>query len=179
MGAEEARIKVRPLVEISKDETDPVKVAESVLKSLLAKMGITASVEFEAETTGESEGKSPPTIGFNIRGDDLGILIGRRGQTLACLQFIIRQIVAHKTKSWVLVNIDVEEYKKRHHLALKAMAMRIAEQVKAKNAPFTLRPMTAFDRRLVHLALANDPAITTESTGEGQARRVVISPTRA
>jgi len=177
--AEEARIKVRPLEEISENETDPVKIAQGVLKSILAKMDITASVESEAEPPGEDEQEGSTAVSFNIKGDDLGILIGRRGQTLTCLQFIIRQIVAHRTKSWVLVNIDVEGYKERHYHALEALAARLAEQVKAKNTSFALRPMPAFDRRIIHLTLAKNAGVVTESTGEGQARRVVISPKKA
>ncbi len=171
IGAEEAKIRVRPLTEVSDNETDPTKIAEGVLKSLLAKLGITTTVELESETS------QPPS--FNIRGEDLGILIGRRGQTLACLQFILRQIVAHRTKSWVPINIDVEGYKKRHYRALEALALRLAQEVKTKKKPLSLRPMPPFDRRIIHLALAKDPDVTTESTGEGQARRVVIYPKKA
>ena len=174
MGAEEAKIKVRPLEGTAEKENSTIKIAEDTLKTLLDKMDIEASVESEASD--ESGEETPITVTFNLKGSDLGILIGRRGQTLACLQFILRQIVAHTLKSWVPINIDVEGYKKRHFQVLEALANRIAEQVKAKKTPFTLRPMPAFDRRIIHLTLAEHSDVITESTGEGQDRRVIISP---
>ncbi len=174
MGAEEAKIKVRPLVGIVENENSIVQIAEDALKTLLDKMNVEALIE--SEIPSESSEETPIAVTFNLKGDDLGILIGRRGQTLACLQFIVRQIVTHKIKSWVPINIDIEGYKKRHFQSLEALAFRIAEQVKAQRTPFTLRPMPAFDRRIIHLTLAEYPEVTTESTGEGETRRVVISP---
>ncbi len=174
MGAEEAKIKVRPLVGIVENENSIVQIAEDALKTLLDKMDVEALME--SEIPSESSEETPIAVTFNLKGDDLGILIGRRGQTLACLQFIVRQIVTHKIKSWVPINIDIEGYKKRHFQSLEALAFRIAEQVKAQRTPFTLRPMPAFDRRIIHLTLAERPEVTTESIGEGETRRVVISP---
>jgi len=115
-------------------------------------------------------------IAFDIRGEDLGILIGRGGQTLSCLQYIVRLIIAHQTKSWLPIIIDVEGYKQRRYETLQALARRIAEQVTAKGVPFTLKPMTAYERRIIHLTLADHPDVATQSTDEGEARRVVILP---
>jgi spoIIIJ-associated protein len=111
-----------------------------------------------------------------VEGDDLGILIGRRGQTLSCLQYLVRIIVGHQKNVWLPIVIDVESYKQRRCNALQAMAWRIAEQVKQGREPFALEPMPAFDRRIIHIALADHPDVTTESSGEGEARRVVIVP---
>jgi spoIIIJ-associated protein len=113
-------------------------------------------------------------ITLNIKGDDLGILIGRRGQTLSCLQHIVRLIVGHQTEVWVPIIIDVEEYKQRRYEALQALAWRIAEQVKADGESFALEPMSAYERRIIHITLAEHCDVTTRSIGEGEARKVVI-----
>jgi len=175
LGAEEARIRVEPLV--SKEEKDIVaEITKGVLEALLTRMGVVASVVSQFKPFGgEEEGAAAP-IAFNIEGDDLGILIGRRGQTLSCLQHIVRLIVAHQTKAGVPIVIDVEGYKQRRYEALRVLAWRIAEQVKAKEMPFTLEPMSPYERRIIHLVLADDPDVITQSTGEGENRRVVILP---
>ena len=151
------------------------EVAKNVLEVLLTGMGVVASVVSQTKQIGDEEEGTPP-IAFDIEGDDLGILIGRRGQTLACLQFIVRLIVGQQTKAWVPIVVDVEGYKQRCYERLQALAARLAEQVKARRVPFTLEPMLAYERRIIHLALADDPDVTTESIGEGESRKVVIRP---
>jgi spoIIIJ-associated protein len=168
LGAEEARVRVKTLVPVADSERPLAGVAKEVLERLLAMMEVSASVTQVAVV--------PVTL--NIKGDDLGILIGRRGQTLACLQHIVRLIVSHQTKVWLPVIIDVEEYKQRRYQALEALAYRMAEQVKVKRVPFTLEPMPAYERRIIHLALADHPDVTTQSIGEGETRKVVITPKR-
>jgi len=161
---------------MSEEERDIAGVARGVLESLLTMMGVAASIVPQAKPfVGGEEGATVP-IALDIKGDDLGILIGRRGQTLSCLQYIVRLIVGHQTEAWVPIIIDVEGYKQRHYEALRALAWRIAEQVAAGRVPFTLEPMSAFDRRIIHLALADHPDVTTQSIGEGEARKVVILP---
>ena len=172
LGAEEARIRVRRLV--PKEENDMAEAVKTVLEALLTMMGITASVVSETKPFIEAEGAAPTT--FNIMGDDLGILIGRRGQTLACLQHIVRLIVAYQRKTWEPIIIDIEGYKQRRYEALQALAQRMAELVKVRETPFTLEPMPAYERRIIHLTLADHPDVTTQSTGEGEGRKVVILP---
>ena len=116
------------------------------------------------------------SVGLNIEGEDLGILIGRRGQTMASLQHVVRLIVAHQMQVRMPIVIDVEGYKQRRCEGLRALARRLAEQVKARRMPFTMEPMSAFERRVIHLALADHPDVTTESTGVGETRKVVILP---
>jgi len=110
----------------------------------------------------------------NIEGDDLGILIGRRGQTLASLEYIVRLMVAERLKAWLPLSVDVAGYKKRRRDSLQKLALRLAEQVKSKHRAITLEPMLASERRIIHLALANHPDVATHSTGEGEDRKVVI-----
>ena len=164
------------MMEMSEKQGDIFEEARNVLETLLELMDISASVTLSAEFTAEDEEGNTSSVGFNIEGEDLGILIGRRGQTLASLQHIIRLIVAHKMEARMPIVLDVEGYKRRRCEGLRALAHRLAEQVKAKGIPFTMEPMPAFDRRIIHLALIDHPDVTTKSIGMGEARKVVISP---
>ena len=172
LGSEDARVRVELLM--PEKENAVAEVAKDILEALLTMMGVTASIVPQASSIVESEEEATALIAFDIKGDDLGILIGRRGQTLACLQYIVRLIVGHRTKAWLPILIDVEGYKQRRYEALRTLALRIAEQVKANGEPFTLEPMPAYERRITHLTLADHPDVTTQSIGEGEARKVVI-----
>ena len=176
LGAEEAVVRVRPLVTVLKEGGDIAEAAKVVLETLLAQMGMVASVTPQTKPPVEGGEGTSGVINLDVKGDDLGILIGRRGQTLASLQHIVRLIVANQVKARVPIVIDVEGYKKRRYEALQALALRIAEQVKARKRPFALEPMPAYERRIIHLTLADDPDVTTESIGEGETRKVVITP---
>jgi len=151
--------------------------ARETLEELLKLMGVEGKVVPGTYPDESGEPNSAP-IAFNIEGDDLGILIGRRGQTLSSLQYILRLIVGRKTNTWIPIVIDAESYKQRRYEALQALAHRMAENVKTKGTPFTLEPMPAYERRIVHMALANHSAVFTESIGEGESRKVVIKPKR-
>ena len=167
MGAEEARIKVKPLL-VPGEKADVVKVAKEVMEALIKFMRITADVSATQSATGEL----PVTL--EIEGDDLGVLIGRRGQTLTSLQYIVRLIVAEKLKMWLPINVDVAGYKKRRYESLQNLALRLAEQVKRNRRLIMLEPMPADERRIIHLTLADHPDITTQSMGEGEVRKVAI-----
>jgi spoIIIJ-associated protein len=158
------------------DEYEIAEAVKGILETLLEFMGVPASVNLVGQALVESKSGVPSSITLNVEGDDLGILIGRRGQTLSCLQYMVRIIVGHQKKVWLPIVIDVEGYKQRRCNALQTLAFRIAEQVTQKGEPFALEPMPAFDRRIIHLALADHPEVITESSGEGEARRVVIVP---
>jgi spoIIIJ-associated protein len=171
MGGEPARVRVELVTE---ERGGVTKITKDVLEALLTKMDIEASVMPQVQPASD-QGEEVP-IAFDIQGDDLGILIGRRGQTLACLQFVVRLIVGHQTKTWAPITIDVEGYRQRRSEKLRALAWRLAEQVRTRKSPFTLEPMLAYERRIIHLALADHPDVTTESIGEGETRKVVIRP---
>jgi len=172
LGAEEAKVRVTPLVPTDEGEGDVVEIAKGVLERLLTEMGVTASVVTRAQPITEGA----PPVSLDVMGEDLGILIGRRGQTLSCLQYIVRLIVSHQAKVQAPITIDVEGYRQRRYESLRALAQRIAEKVKIKRTPFTLEPMSAYERRIIHLTLADHPDVTTHSTGVDEARRVVIMP---
>ena len=183
LGSEDALISVEVLDSTSVAKTpeatadDVVTSARSTLEQLLELMGVEGTVVPGTYPDESGEPNSAP-IAFNIEGEDLGILIGRRGQTLSSLQYILRLIVGHKTNTWIPIVIDAEAYKQRRYEAIQALAHRMAENVKTKGAPFTLEPMPAYERRIVHMALANHSAVYTESIGEGESRKVVIKPKR-
>ena len=170
VGAEDARIKVE-LIEDEEEplsEVDGAEAARMVLSETLRLMGITATVDVSRS----SDSSEPATL--NIEGDDLGVLIGRRGQALSSLQYLVRLIVAERLKKWVSINVDVDWYKKRHYESLKKLALRLAEQVTRRRRAVTMEPMPPDERRIIHITLANNPDVKTESTGEGEGRRVVI-----
>jgi spoIIIJ-associated protein len=176
IGAEEAKIQVELLKSGNIQETSEIEVAKDVLNKLLTKMGFHSQIEVTIpEAAFNDEGEANPVI-FNVTGDDLGILIGRRGQTLDALQYLVRLIASKETRSKTPILVDIENYKQRRYADLRVLALNIAEQVKASKTSLKLEPMPAFERRIIHLTLANHPNVTTESIGEGEFRKVVVVP---
>lgn len=167
MGVEDAKIRVRIKLDDS-GKGDAVEVAKEVLETLIKLMNLSATVTVVQENASEL----PVTL--DIEGEDLGVLIGRRGQTLASLQYVVRLIVAEKLKVWVPVNVDIAGYKKRRYESLTSLALRLAEQVKRNRRLIMLEPMPADERRIIHLALTDHPDVTTQSMGEGETRKVAI-----
>lgn len=145
-------------------------VAREVTEQLLALMKVSATVEVQSPAERES-----PEI-LNIVLDDPGMLIGRRGQTLSALQYLVNFIASRKLKGEVRTIIDVAGYRMRRQEDLKNMAIRIADLVRANRRSITLEPMLAWERRIVHLTLKDDPDVNTGSIGYGERRKVVISP---
>lgn len=166
---------LEPLRLTPENRDDIAEAVKGVLGKLLTMMGVDGSIVPHVKSFAEIEEADTP-IALDIKGDDLGILIGRRGQTLSCLQYITRLIIGHQMNTWVPIIVDVEGYKQRRYEALQSLAGHMAEQVKTKGTPFTLEPMPAYERRIIHLTLAEHPDVTTQSVGEGEARKVVILP---
>ncbi len=156
------------------------ETATEVISTLLDKMGLYAAVEVVApggKVDSLSNEVSP--LCLNIIGDDLGMLIGRRGETLRNFQFIVRLILSRRLGVWPNIVVDVEGYKAKRVQALQALARRMADQVRQTKQMVVLEPMPAHERRIVHLALRDDPDVYTESTGEGENRKVQIIPKSA
>ncbi|HHV64000.1 MAG TPA: protein jag [Peptococcaceae bacterium] len=150
-------------------EDDPGVLACNFLKKLTEAMKITADFEvFRREDQ----------IIINITGSDLGILIGRRGDTLEAIQFLTNLAVAKKLSDRSRIIIDVEGYRKRREETLIKLAKRLAEKVKKTGHRIVLEPMSPQERRIIHTALQHEWRITTFSEGEEPHRRVVISPKR-
>jgi len=175
LGGESARVLVKPLTgEQVEVESSTIEMAVDFLRRLLELMDVDADVTVRApETPGDGLGRSSAVL--DVTGDDLGILIGRRGSTLAALQYMVNHMVSRHLKSRALVSVDVERYKRRREEALIGLAQRLAEKVKTSGRTITLEPMPPNERRIVHLALAGDPQVVTASLGEGETRKVAIS----
>lgn len=165
-------------MEIPEEQSEMYETARGILEKLLELMDLPATVALSEEFTSIDEEGNTSSIGLNIEGEDLGILIGRRGQTMASLQHIVRLIMAYRTQERLPIVLDVEGYKQRRCEGLRALAMRLADQVSTRKMPFAMEPMTAFERRVIHVALADHPDVMTESTGMGEDRKVVITPKR-
>jgi spoIIIJ-associated protein len=146
-------------------------VAQDTLEELLERMGIYADVTYRG---GDGTDDSPILI--DIAGDDLGILIGRRGETLASLQFLLNLLIGKRLGSWVRVAVDVEGYRARREEYLRNLAERTAERVRRTGQAVPLEPMPPNERRIVHMALQENPTVTTESSGYGEERRVFVIP---
>ena len=170
VGVREAVIKVTPITppETARPEPvegDVVKVVTEILETLLGLLGVAGKVEVLSDEI---------PLALDIHGDDLGILIGRRGQTLASLEYITKLMVAGRLKTWLPLRVDVGGYKKRRSDSLQKLALYLAEQVKSRRRAITMEPMPADERRIIHLTLADNPDVTTQSIGEGENRKVVI-----
>lgn len=151
---------------------DVPELAKQVLETLLRGMGIRSQVDIHTDI----EGDEGPAFVLDIVGADLGILIGRRGETLRDLEYVARLIVANKTKSSERFAVDVEGYRLRRERVLRELAKRMADRVKQNRQPITLEAMPPNERRIVHITLKEHPTVTTQSIGEGERRRVMILP---
>ncbi|HUS15526.1 MAG TPA: R3H domain-containing nucleic acid-binding protein [Chloroflexia bacterium] len=154
-------------------------LAAEILQTLLVGMrfrGRIARHEPEAEADVNS-GDTDPSVVLNITGltdQDQQLLVGRRGENLTALQFMVNLLLGAKTDLWARVVVDVDGYRIKRREALTMLAERMAERVIEQGQPYPLEPMSPYDRRLVHMALSEHPRVMTESTGEGEDRRVVI-----
>jgi spoIIIJ-associated protein len=166
-----------PVVAVPAPDASEVEIAVSVLENLVQLMGLEAAVTpREPETAGDGLGMIESVL--DVEGDDLGILIGRRGQTLMSLQYVLNLILSKKTGRRVAYGVDVDGYRRRREEALVSLAKRTATRVRGAGRSVTLEPMPPNERRIVHMALADDPGVMTVSIGEGEARKVAITPAR-
>ncbi len=136
-------------------------------------MGVRARIEVRYPEPEAGETEAPPFI-LNVRGKDLGSLIGRRGETLQALQYITRLIVGRELERRVALVVDVEGYRQRRERSLRRLAQRMAERVVRTGRRVVLEPMPPAERRIIHLALRDHPKVTTESIGQGDRRKVTI-----
>jgi spoIIIJ-associated protein len=199
IGGEQARVRVtaleegtaRPMVEgpppemeeerdveVKGSDAPEVEMAAEYLSQFLTFMDIDAELSIrDAETPGDGLGRASAVL--DVAGDDLGLLIGRRGSTLAALQYMINLMVSRQSGSRVLISVDVESYRRRREDSLRGLARRMADRVRQSGRSIALEPMPAAERRIVHLILAEDGSVGTSSVGEGEGRKVVIHPRRA
>ena len=158
----------------SQPEHDPLlDHTEAVVSKMLYLLKLEAQVSAHY---GAAERDGRRNIHVDIRGKDLSVLIGRRSETLGAFQYVASLIVGKETQQFVQLIVDVEGYRDRREKQLIQMATRMAEQVVKSGRRQTLEPMPSSERRVIHIALRDHPAVKTESTGEEPYRKVVILP---
>jgi spoIIIJ-associated protein len=177
IGGELARVRV---VQGSTQEVpagNEVEWAKQTLERLLELMHVDAAVTVRPpESPGDGVGRTKAV--FDVEGDDLGVLIGRRGATMTSLQYMLNLMVSRKFTDAGPYHVDVEGYRRRREEWLQDLALRMAERVRANGRPITLEPMPPNERRIIHLALSKDPTVVTSSVGMGENRKVAISVRR-
>lgn len=156
------------------DEGEIAALGSKVLQDLLGYMGLHARVLREEAPVVGSPGSE--VVRLNITGEGMGVLIGRRGETLRDLQYLTSLVISRQMQHWPNLVVDVEDYKARREKSLVELARRIADQVRKTAESVPLEPMPPHERRIVHLSLRDDPDVFTESYGQDDKRRVVIIP---
>ncbi len=172
-----AQAPVSSAVPVKRASDESEQTAKTIVSELLAKMGFDCSVmAVNNPSSIELGNDEPPTIFIDINGQDLGMLIGRRGEHLAQLQYMVNVLANKHFDNWTRVIIDVEGYRSRREESLIGLAHRVARQVARNRRPISLEPMPPNERRVVHVALRDDSNVTTQSSGEAALRRVTIYP---
>lgn len=169
IGAREARVRVVPRSEVPDEPADArtLAAATEITRTLLAKMGFSASVSAHATERG---------LFVEVQGDDLGLLIGRRGQGIEAVETVLAGMVHQATGSRGEVEVDIGGYRARRRQRIVQLAQQAAKRAAAQGRPVHLPAMDARDRRAVHSALSGDPRVTTRSEGAGEQRHVVVEP---
>jgi spoIIIJ-associated protein len=156
------------------EEAEAVRITRATVEELLERMDIAAQVKaWWGDVV--PPGRIRP-LHVDVHGDDLSILIGRRGETLTALQYVTRLIVGKEMKQPISVVIDIEGYRARREQQLRRLARRMARQTLETGRTTSLEPMPANERRIIHVELRDDPNVTTESVGKGDRRKVTIIP---
>ena len=163
IGSKNAVIKARAIVEVS---------VEDSVKTFLNDVFKAMDMEVEIVTIVDEDDK---LIDVELKGDDMGVLIGKRGQTLDSLQYLTNLAINKHSENYYKVKIDTEDYRKRRKETLENLAKNIAYKVKRTKRPVELEPMNPFERRVIHSALQNDKYVTTHSEGEEPYRHVIVT----
>lgn len=194
MGARPAVIRAR-VKEEAEEVIEPVKLAETpVIASVKAAAADIMDIDVEGvsrkflldvfaamDMTVEidiSYNEQLRSLDIELSGDEMGVLIGKRGQTLDSLQYLISLVVNKGTTEYIRVKVDTENYRQRRKETLENLAKNISYKVKRTRRPVSLEPMNPYERRVIHSALQNDKYVTTHSEGEEPFRRVVVTPKR-
>jgi spoIIIJ-associated protein len=152
--------------------------ARALLEELLTRMEVPCRVTVRRGGASSPSSPAPAPVILDISGDDLGLLIGWRGETLRALQTALNLMLGDEDGAdGRRIILDVERYRARREDQVRELAIRLAARVKRTGEQYTLDPMHAYERRVIHLTLADDPGVRTESSGKEPARRVVINPT--
>jgi len=155
------------LVKVTRKEANPADDARQMVDELLKKM----KIDYQIESVHAEQG----TVRINIIGKDMGLLIGRKGETLNSLQFIAGLMINRQRSERIRLILDVEDYRKKREESLESLALRLSDKVKDTQKNVVMRPMTSQERRIVHTALQEDPQVVTYSLGDEPNRKVVIA----
>ena len=161
IGKQDAVIKVRKKSNLLDDTYDFLDKMFSAMN-----MEVTSKIDYNEENR---------TMNIDFSGDEMGILIGKRGQTLDSLQYLISLVVNKESDSYIKVKVDTEDYRERRKQTLENLAKNLSYKVKRTRRPVTLEPMNPYERRIIHSALQNDRYVETHSEGEEPYRKVVIT----
>jgi spoIIIJ-associated protein len=186
VGSQDARVRVTVIsdegeYEDYEDEEQPTwptisdEDAESARETLERMLDLLEFPNVVTVRTIERD-RGMTNIHLDVAGDDVGLIIGRHGETLASLQFLLNACLSKQLPKGTRVIVDVEHYRDRREQSLRGIALRAADRASRERRPVTLQPMPPNERRIIHLTLQTSPYVTTESTGEGPERRVVITP---
>ncbi len=148
-------------------DNQAAETAKKTLQDILRLLEVEATVDLKEDSE---------RILLNIQGDGSGLLIGRKGQTLDAMEYLINKIVHKEAEDKKRIVVDTENYRFRREDSLVKLAQRLGEKAKRLGRPVTISPMSAHDRRIIHLALQEDKTLRTWSTGTGLYRKVIISP---
>ena len=165
--AESALAPVREKQELAKVEEQTIKAVEEFVRDTLKAM----NMEVEITSSIDEDG----ALCVDMKGGHMGILIGKRGQTLDALQYLANRVANKHQDGYVRVKLDTENYRARREETLKHLAKNIAHKVKRNRRPVALEPMNPYERRIIHSALQSDPYVTTHSEGEEPYRKVVVT----
>ncbi len=167
---EAVSVSVAEEVTVESGDKNPIAVGKAFLSDVFAKMNLTVTIE---------QVDKEDAVLFDLKGDDLGILIGRHGQTLDALQYLTN-LAANRgvDEGRIRIVLDVEDYRKRREETLIRLAQRLANKVKRRNQRIVLEPMSRHERKIIHMALQDDPQIATYSEGEEPYRKIVIAAKR-
>ncbi len=164
IGSKPAVIKAAVRIE----EVTVDDAAKNFLNDVFAAMKMTVVVDVKYDETDNS-------MDIDLSGDEMGVLIGKRGQTLDSLQYLVSLVVNKGSEEYIRVKVDTENYRQRRKETLENLAKNIAYKVKRTKRPVSLEPMNPYERRIIHSALQNDKYVTTYSEGEEPFRRVVVT----
>ena len=159
---------------VEKEERSSVKVTEETIREsekFLQDVLKTMDMEVKIHSEVDSEG----TLCIELEGEHMGILIGKRGQTLDSLQYLTNRVANKTQDGYIRVKLDTENYRARREETLKHLAKNIAHKVKRNRRPVILEPMNPYERRIIHSTLQSDPYVTTHSEGEEPYRKVVVT----
>ena len=188
VGAQEARVRVTIIGDEDEyedeewDEVQPDQIPRvtdehaEIARAMLERMLDLLDFPNVVTVRGQQRDRDRTMIQLDVAGDDVGLIIGRHGETLASLQFLLNACLSKDLPRETRVLIDIEHYRDRREESLRGIALRAADRAMRERTPVTLQPMPPNERRIIHLTLQSHRDVSTESTGEGPERRVVVTP---